>query len=84
MKQNQKSRQGKTAKTGEKKNQAKPDSSKVVRKNEYVSIGDSPEEPVIPAVPKREYEDPGHEHVYQPPRANPSSTVSIYGYIGSC
>lgn len=82
MKQNKKSQQVKTSKTGEKKNQAKQDSSKGVRKKEDIPVSDSPEEPVIPTTPRREYEDPGHEHVYQPPTANPSPSKSTHGYVG--
>ena len=63
MKQNQKGQQGKNTKAGEKKNQGKADSnSRNTMKNE-----DEPKEEPTPATPRREYEDPGHEHVYQPP-----------------
>ncbi|HAH24182.1 MAG TPA: hypothetical protein DCL77_10575 [Prolixibacteraceae bacterium] len=82
MKQNKKGQQGKNAKTGEKKNQGKADLSKGARKHEDVSVAENPEEPAIPTTPRREYEDPGHEHVYQPPTANPSPSESTHGYVG--
>ncbi|HEY3369590.1 MAG TPA: hypothetical protein VGK10_02000 [Prolixibacteraceae bacterium] len=77
MKQNQKDQQGKNTKAGDKKNQGRAEkSSGNIRKNEDLSSGDTPEEPIPPSTPRREYEDPGHEHVYQPPTANPPTQAT--------
>jgi hypothetical protein len=63
--------QGQHSKTGEKKKRGKTDLSKRGRKNEGKPSGDPQEEPIPPNTPRREYEEPGHEHEYQPPTANP-------------
>lgn len=93
MKQAKKVQQGQKTNAGENKSQGKPGnaSSKRERKNEDVSSGDTKEEPTTPITPdspspppptRREYEDPGHEHTYNPPTANPSSAESMRGFVG--
>jgi hypothetical protein len=96
MKQAKKGQQGQKTKAGENRNQGKAGDtpSKRDRKNEDVSSGDTKEEPTTPSTPgtpntptpppptRREYEDPGHEHTYNPPTANPSSAESMRGFVG--
>ena len=93
MKQNQKAQPGQKSKAGEKQDQGKVGNAslKSIRKNEDVSSGDTKEEPTTPGTPNtptpppppgREYEDPGHEHTYHPPTANPSSAETMRGFVG--
>ena len=70
MKQIQIGQQGKNTKAGEKKNQGKADNNL----RNVISNEDEPREEPIRPTPRREYEDPGHEHVYQPP-TNPQSNA---------
>ena len=79
MKENKKSQQSQGGKTGGKQNQNNKGSNPTqgFRKNADISAGDRGEEPT-PPIPnpdtppkpsRREYEDPGHEHTYHPPKA---------------
>lgn len=64
---------------------ADTDSTHYLRKSDDVSFADIPEEPETPATPTtpgREYEDPGHEHTYQPPTDNPAAYGSIKSSLG--
>lgn len=79
MKENKKSQQSQGGKAGSKQTHEQRGSNPTLgfRKNVDVSAGDRGEEPT-PPIPnpdtpskpsRREYEDPGHEHTYHPPKA---------------
>jgi len=69
-------------------NGKKHSTGKVIIKSVEGSYGDTPEEPdtpetpTTPTTPGREYEDPGHEHIYQPPTDKTSLSAPIRRIFG--